>query len=108
MSIARAGRRQRLEPQTLQVACAADVPGIGNDKAAGLVKLAEGSALVGDGWTKTVHAHQVPENSRQLNDCCAGQTSAQRADISPPAAKPFRHRADRPWRAGFPATASGW
>src|SRR5215471_12177394 len=46
MCITRARRRQRRKAQTLQVARAADVPGIGNDEAAGFVKLAERFAFL--------------------------------------------------------------
>ena len=42
-----ARRRQCFEAETLQVARAADIPRIGNDEAAGLMKGAEGFALVG-------------------------------------------------------------
>ena len=46
---ARAGRGQRLEAETLQVTCGADVPRIGDDEASGLVELAIDGAFFGDG-----------------------------------------------------------
>ncbi len=45
---ARAGGRQRLETEKLQIARAADVPRIGDHEAARFVQVAEGAALVGD------------------------------------------------------------
>ena len=44
-----AGRGKRLEAEALQIARAAHVPRVGNDETAGLVKLAEGAAFLGDG-----------------------------------------------------------
>ena len=40
----RTSRGQRLEAQTLQITCAADVPGIRNHEAAGLMHLPKGAA----------------------------------------------------------------
>src|SRR5580692_5440454 len=65
MRMAGAGRRQRLEAQALQVARAADVPRIGNDEAAGFVKLMKSLALVGGGWTRARHGN--------LRDVAVGQ-----------------------------------
>src|SRR5215470_6483589 len=47
MRIARTRRRQGLKSQALQTECAADIPWVGNDKAAGLMKLVEKLALFG-------------------------------------------------------------
>ena len=46
---ARAGRGERWKPELRQQPRAADIPGIRNDEAAGLVKLTKGCATVGDG-----------------------------------------------------------
>src|SRR6516164_2617508 len=47
MRIARTRRRQGLKSQALQTECAADIPWVGNDKAAGLMKLVENLAFFG-------------------------------------------------------------
>src|SRR5271169_1951715 len=49
----------------------------------------------------------VMEKLAYLSDCPGARISELRADTSPPALKPCLRRADRPWRAGFPAMASG-
>jgi hypothetical protein len=46
MGIARTRGRQRLEAEALHVACAADIPGIGNDEATALMQRAERAAFV--------------------------------------------------------------
>src|SRR5689334_1527111 len=43
----------------------------------------------------------------RISDCRAAPISAPPADISRPEPTPCRWRADRPWRAEFPAMASG-
>ena len=55
MGVARARRRQGFEAQALQIARAADIPRIGNDEAAGFVKLTESLPLVGGRWTGPGH-----------------------------------------------------
>src|ERR1700692_663543 len=42
-----------------------------------------------------------------FSDCPGARISEQHADTSPPAAKPCRRRADRPWHVEFPAMAFG-
>src|SRR6202035_1681611 len=65
MRMAGAGRRQGLEAKALQVSRTADVPRIGNDEAAGFMKLMKSLALVGCGWTRARHGN--------LRDVAAGQ-----------------------------------
>src|SRR5208282_3968800 len=102
MGVSSARRRQRLEAEALQIARGADIPRIGDDEAAGLVKLTKGLALVCNRGAGAAHAR-----TRGVSGYRAARISAPRADILSPARAPCRRRADRPWRAGFPATASG-
>src|ERR1700681_2282936 len=67
-----AGGGECLEAEPLQVACAADVPGVGNDEASGLVQSVKRAALVGNAGTDVRHLNssgEIPivhatENSR--------------------------------------------
>src|SRR5208282_536130 len=102
MGVSRAGRRQRLEAEALQIARGADIPRIGDDEAAALVELAEGLALIGNRGAGGAHA-----NTHCISGYRAARIFVRRADILTPARAPCRRRADRPWRAGFPAMASG-
>ena len=68
MGLARARRRQCFEAQALQIARAADIPRIGNDEAAGFVKLMEGLPLVGGRWTVRGHG-KSQQSSVQSRRC---------------------------------------
>src|SRR6202790_3107965 len=67
-----AGGGERLEAEPLQIARAADVPGVGNDEASGLVQSVKRAALVGNAGTDVRHVSssgEIPivhatENSR--------------------------------------------
>src|ERR1700676_3566818 len=67
-----AGGGERLEAEPLQIARAADVPGVGNDEASGLVQSVKRAALVGNAGTNVRHVSssgEIPivhatENSR--------------------------------------------
>src|SRR5262249_51108589 len=75
MGVARAGRRQRLKTESLKITCAAHVPRIGNDEAAGLVQLAEGPALVGSGRTGGRHGKLPAWRSANIATALCGGTA---------------------------------
>jgi hypothetical protein len=56
MSVSRTGRGQSLETESLQIAGAADVPRVGNDKTATLMKRAKCPAFVSDAHELPLHA----------------------------------------------------
>src|SRR6266481_9425458 len=70
-----AGGGERLEAETLQVACASHVPWVGNDEASCLVQFVKCAALVGNAGTDVGHAGTPRGGVRRLL-CARRRTSA--------------------------------
>jgi hypothetical protein len=74
MGVARAGGRQRLEAEPLQIAGAADVPRIGDDETAGIMQASEDIAFFG----RRRVGHEKTPGKKRARPChvCAHEDNA--------------------------------